>query len=105
SAHAVPRPEPILTQEIQWDQEIHGQPHGPGTQVNGSLGVAYNPNDCVELRWGALAKSDEASTCKRYAPAAQRDCAGRNARGCHWRCLARRRGRLLDASPLARAAG
>jgi hypothetical protein len=36
------------------------------------LEMAYNPNDCVELRWGAPAKSDEASTCKRHAPAAQR---------------------------------
>jgi len=38
-----------------------------------ALEMAYNPNDCVELRWGALAKSDEASTCKRYAPAVQRE--------------------------------
>jgi hypothetical protein len=37
------------------------------------LEMAYNPNDCVELRWGAPAKSNEASTCKRYAPAAQRE--------------------------------
>ncbi len=37
-----------------------------------SLEMAYNPNDCVELRWGAPARSAEASTCKRYAPAAQR---------------------------------
>jgi hypothetical protein len=37
-----------------------------------SLEMAYNPNDCVELRWGAADKSEEASTCKRYAPAAQR---------------------------------
>jgi hypothetical protein len=36
------------------------------------LEMAYNPNDCVEMRWGAAAKSDEASTCKRYAPLAQR---------------------------------
>jgi hypothetical protein len=36
------------------------------------LEMAYNPNDCVELRWGAPAKSDEASTCKRHAPSAQR---------------------------------
>ncbi|MBM3528403.1 MAG: hypothetical protein FJX62_09950 [Alphaproteobacteria bacterium] len=36
------------------------------------LEMAYNPNDCVELRWGAPAKSEEASTCKRYAPQAQR---------------------------------
>jgi hypothetical protein len=34
--------------------------------------MAYNPNDCVELRWSAPAGSDEASTCKRHAPAAQR---------------------------------
>jgi len=37
-----------------------------------SLEMAYNPNDCVELRWGAAANSDEASTCKRHAPQAQR---------------------------------
>jgi hypothetical protein len=36
------------------------------------LEMAYNLNDCVELRWGAPAKSEEASTCKRYAPATQR---------------------------------
>jgi hypothetical protein len=36
------------------------------------LEMAYNPNDCVELRWGAPVKSDEASTCKRHAPSAQR---------------------------------
>ena len=34
--------------------------------------MAYNLNDCVELRWGAPEKSDEASTCKRHASAAQR---------------------------------
>jgi len=36
------------------------------------LEMAYNLNDCVELRWGAAEKSDEASTCKRHAPEAQR---------------------------------
>ena len=36
------------------------------------LEMAYNPNDCVELRWGAPEQSEEASTCKRHAPAAQR---------------------------------
>jgi hypothetical protein len=36
------------------------------------LEMAYNLNDCVELRWGASAKSEEAATCKRYAPPAQR---------------------------------
>jgi hypothetical protein len=34
--------------------------------------MAYNLNDCVELRWGAPDKSDEASTCRRHAPGAQR---------------------------------
>jgi hypothetical protein len=34
--------------------------------------MGYNLNDCVELRWGAPDKSDEASTCKRHAPQAQR---------------------------------
>lgn len=34
--------------------------------------MAYNPNDCVELRWAAAEGSDEASTCKRHAPQAQR---------------------------------
>ena len=36
------------------------------------LEMAYNVNDCVELRWGAPEKSDEASTCKRRAPQTQR---------------------------------
>jgi hypothetical protein len=36
------------------------------------LEMAYNPNDCVELRWGAPEKSEEASTCKRNAPSSQR---------------------------------
>jgi hypothetical protein len=36
------------------------------------LEMAYNPNDCVELRWGAPNQSQEASTCRRAASAAQR---------------------------------
>jgi hypothetical protein len=36
------------------------------------LEMAYNLNDCVELRWGAPQNSEEASTCKRHAPSAQR---------------------------------
>jgi hypothetical protein len=35
------------------------------------LEMAYNPNDCVEARWGAPAGSDEASTCKGHAPTSQ----------------------------------
>src|SRR4029078_10264173 len=37
-----------------------------------ALEMAYNINDCAELRWGAPDGSDEAATCKRHAPAAQR---------------------------------
>lgn len=36
------------------------------------LEMAYNLNDCVELRWGAKDGSDEVATCKRRAPTAQR---------------------------------
>jgi hypothetical protein len=36
-----------------------------------SLEVAYNPNDCVEQRWGAAAGSDELSTCQAHAPSEQ----------------------------------
>ena len=38
----------------------------------GDFEIAYNPNDCAELRWGAPESSQEASTCKRHAPSAQR---------------------------------
>jgi hypothetical protein len=37
-----------------------------------ALEMAYNPNDCVELRWGAPEKSEEAATCRRRAPLGQR---------------------------------
>jgi hypothetical protein len=37
-----------------------------------ALEMAYNVNDCVELRWGAPGNSAEAATCKRNAPSAQR---------------------------------
>lgn len=36
------------------------------------LEMAYNINDCAEVRWGALEGSQEASTCKRRAPSSQR---------------------------------
>lgn len=36
------------------------------------LEMAYNVNDCPELRWGAPEKSEEAATCKRRAPGTQR---------------------------------
>ena len=37
-----------------------------------SLEMAYNPNDCVELRWGAAPGSQEGATCRKSAPQAQR---------------------------------
>jgi hypothetical protein len=36
------------------------------------LEMAYNVNDCVELRWGAKEGGQEAATCRRHAPAGQR---------------------------------
>src|SRR5262245_11614135 len=38
-ALAVPQPNPMLTQEVQWDQELHGHPPRLGTRVNGPLGA------------------------------------------------------------------
>jgi hypothetical protein len=46
-----------------------------------ALEVAYNPNDCVEVRWGARPGSAEAITCRRHAPAEQ---AARMARHRAW---------------------
>jgi hypothetical protein len=37
-----------------------------------ALETAYNPNDCVELRWGAEAGTPEAESCRRHAPPEQR---------------------------------
>lgn len=34
--------------------------------------MAYNPNDCVEVRWGAEPGTEEHATCRRRAPRAQR---------------------------------
>jgi hypothetical protein len=34
--------------------------------------MAYNPNDCIEIRWGAPESSDEYGTCRRHAPRGQR---------------------------------
>lgn len=33
--------------------------------------MAYNPNDCAEVRWGAKPGTDEYSTCRRHAPSEQ----------------------------------
>jgi len=36
-----------------------------------SYEMTYNPNDCAEIRWGAKPETEEYSTCRRHAPAAQ----------------------------------
>ena len=36
-----------------------------------ALEMAYNPNDCIETRWGASTDSIEAMPCRRHAPAEQ----------------------------------
>ncbi len=33
--------------------------------------MAYNPNDCVEIRWGAKPGTEEYASCKRHAPPVQ----------------------------------
>jgi hypothetical protein len=35
--------------------------------------MAYNPNDGIEIRWGAAENSNERATCHRQAPANQRN--------------------------------
>ncbi len=35
--------------------------------------IAYNPNDCVERRWGAAPDTADFETCRRRAPAEQRE--------------------------------
>jgi hypothetical protein len=41
-------------------------------QRSDAIEMTYNPNDCVEARWGAPEGSPEAATCKRHAPPEQR---------------------------------
>jgi hypothetical protein len=37
------------------------------------LEIAYNPNDCVERRWGAAPGMPDFATCRRRSPAGQRE--------------------------------
>jgi hypothetical protein len=37
-----------------------------------ALEMAYNPNDCIEIRWGATPKTPDYATCARHAPEEQR---------------------------------
>ncbi len=37
-----------------------------------ALEIAYNPNDCVETRWGAAEGTPEAASCTRHAPPEQK---------------------------------
>lgn len=36
-----------------------------------ALEMAYNPNDCIEIRWGVPQGNDESASCSRHAPADQ----------------------------------
>jgi hypothetical protein len=67
----------------KWAEEItitytrsNGEPHTLTlTDVlnrREKLEIAYNPNDGVEVRWGAAEGSEEFSSCKRRAPGDQR---------------------------------
>ena len=38
-----------------------------------SFEIAYNPNDGIEIRWGAPENSEERSSCRRHVPVNQRD--------------------------------
>jgi hypothetical protein len=38
----------------------------------GALEMAYNPNDCAEVRWGADTKTPDYATCNRHSPVEQR---------------------------------
>lgn len=42
-----------------------------------AMEMAYNPNDCVEIRWGAPQESAERASCQRHAPKKQRKRMGR----------------------------
>ncbi len=37
-----------------------------------AMEMAYNPNDCAEIRWGAPEGTEERATCRRHAPEEQR---------------------------------
>ena len=37
-----------------------------------NLEIAFNPNDCVEVRWGAAEGTPEYATCVRHAPPEQK---------------------------------
>jgi len=52
-----------------------------------ALEMAYNPNDCPEVRWGAPADSEEVATCHRRAPDDQ---AAKMASYRHWFALRKR---------------
>jgi hypothetical protein len=41
-------------------------------QRRSGLEIAYNPNDCVERRWGATPSTPDFATCGRQAPTGQR---------------------------------
>ena len=65
----------LSSRQIEY-QRSNGQPQQLSLQdianrVEG-FEMAYNPNDCMEIRWAAAADSEEMNSCQRHAPRAQR---------------------------------
>ncbi|MFC1642127.1 C40 family peptidase [Myxococcota bacterium] len=71
----------LLGAELAKRTFSYGRSNGTAQQLSlkdvvaraASLEMAYNPNDCVEIRWGAPAGSPERATCQRHAPPEQRE--------------------------------
>ena len=72
SEHARAVEERAITYVAQRRQPV--APHGrrAAWRAKPALEMAYDPNDCVEVRWGAAPGTDEHATCRRHAPAEQR---------------------------------
>ena len=46
-----------------------------------ALEMSYNPNDCIEIRWGTPEGSAEFSSCRPHAPIEQREKMGQTGTG------------------------
>ena len=73
------RVQELLTARLQAESITYRRSDGSDRQLSvaeviersEALEMAYNPNDCPEVRWGAPEGSAEHSTCRRRAPADQ----------------------------------
>jgi len=73
----------LLTLHAEWCREFNVSYTGSDGAVHKltlaevilrqeAMEMAYNPNDCIEIRWGTPADSMEFRSCQRQAPAEQR---------------------------------